>query len=113
VLQQVYADGSTALPDWELEASIREFYGTSSERPFGGFLSISLPFGSDRTESGCAAVIFPSLLQLPSGITELDEKKQARLCLNKFRKAQELERGICLDVNRKVVLPDCAHAHSA
>jgi hypothetical protein len=26
----VYADGSTALPDWEREASIREFYGSSS-----------------------------------------------------------------------------------
>jgi hypothetical protein len=77
-----------------------------------------LPFGSDGTESGYAGVIFPSLLQLPSGITELDEKKQRRLCLNKFRKAQELsevdterdlECGICLEVNRKVVLPDCAH----
>jgi hypothetical protein len=65
-----------------------------------------------------AGVIFLSLLQLPSGITELDEKKQRRLCLRKFSKAQELsevdtqrelECGICLEVNRKVVLPDCAH----
>jgi len=26
-LRQVYADGSSALPDWEREASIRQFYG--------------------------------------------------------------------------------------
>jgi hypothetical protein len=65
-----------------------------------------------------AGVIFPSLLQLPSGITELDENKQRRLCLRKFSKHQELsevdterelECGVCLEVNRKVVLPDCAH----
>ncbi|RLN38633.1 zinc finger CCCH domain-containing protein 69-like [Panicum miliaceum] len=91
MLYKVYADGSSALPDWEREASIREFYG----------------------------VIFPSLLQLPSGITELDDRKQRRLCLKKFRSRdeelsevdteRELECGICLEVNRKVVLPDCAH----
>mgnify|MGYP003739760927 CR=1 FL=1 len=66
-----------------------------------------------------AGVIFPSLLQLPSGITELDDRKQRRLCLKKFRSRdeelsevdteRELECGICLEVNRKVVLPDCAH----
>jgi hypothetical protein len=68
---------------------------------------------------GIAGVIFPSLLQLPSGITELDDRKQRRLCLKKFRSRdeelsevdteRELECGICLEVNRKVVLPDCAH----
>ncbi|KAL6643175.1 hypothetical protein ACP70R_021356 [Stipagrostis hirtigluma subsp. patula] len=91
MLYKVYADGSTALPDWEREASIREFYG----------------------------VIFPSLLQLPGGITELDEKKQRALCLKKFRRHEELsaaeaerelECGICLELGRKIVLPDCAHA---
>ncbi|OEL28706.1 hypothetical protein BAE44_0010276 [Dichanthelium oligosanthes] len=91
MLYKVYVDGSSALPDSEREASIREFYG----------------------------VIFPSLLQLPSGITELDERKQRRLCLKKFRSRdeelsevdteRELECGICLEVSRKIVLPDCAH----
>lgn len=67
-----------------------------------------------------AGVIFPSLLQLPSGITELDDRKQRRLCLQKFRKVEErvsevdlereLECGICLEVNAKIVLPDCAHS---
>ncbi|XP_008665871.1 E3 ubiquitin-protein ligase AIRP2 isoform X2 [Zea mays] len=91
MLYKVCADGSSALPDWEMEASIREFYG----------------------------VIFPSLLQLPSGITELDDRKQRKLCLKKFRSRdeqlsevdteRELECGICLEVSPKVVLPDCAH----
>lgn len=27
---QVYADGTTALPDWEREASIKEFYGSNN-----------------------------------------------------------------------------------
>ena len=68
---------------------------------------------------GMAGVIFPSLLQLPSGITELDDRKQRRLCLKKFRSRdeelsevdteRELECGICLEVSRKIVLPDCAH----
>ena len=67
-----------------------------------------------------AGVIFPSLLQLPSGITELDDKKQRRLCVDKFRGRdagfsqmdleRELECGICLEVNAKIVLPDCTHS---
>ncbi|ONM06196.1 RING/U-box superfamily protein [Zea mays] len=83
MLYKVCADGSSALPDWEMEASIREFYG----------------------------VIFPSLLQLPSGITELDDRKQRKLCLKKFRSRdeqlsevdteRELECGICLEVSPK------------
>ncbi|KAJ1295408.1 hypothetical protein BS78_01G221500 [Paspalum vaginatum] len=91
MLYKVYADASSALPDWEREASVREFYG----------------------------VIFPSLLQLPSGITDLDDKKQRTLCLKKFRRKdeelsevdteRELECGICLEVGRRIVLPDCAH----
>ncbi|ONM20601.1 RING/U-box superfamily protein [Zea mays] len=79
MLYKVCADGSSALPDWDMEASIREFYG----------------------------VIFPLLLQLPSGITELDDRKQRKLCLKKFRSRdeqlwevdteRELECGICLE----------------
>ncbi|CAM0956949.1 unnamed protein product [Alopecurus aequalis] len=87
----VYAENVT-LPAWEREANIREFYG----------------------------VIFPSLLQLPSGITALDDKKQRRLCVDKFRRRdadvsqvdleRELECGICLEVNTKIVLPNCTHS---
>lgn len=85
-------DGTTSMPAWEREANIREFYG----------------------------VLFPSLLQLPSGITELDDKKQRRLCVDRFRRRdagfsqldleRELECGICLEANAKIVLPDCTHS---
>jgi hypothetical protein len=40
----VYADGASALPDWEREASIREFYGNQptpllcSRRAMGNLL---------------------------------------------------------------------------
>lgn len=67
-----------------------------------------------------AGVIFPSLLQLPSGITELDDRKQRRLCVDKFKRRdgdfsqldleREVECGICLEVNAKIVLPDCTHS---
>ncbi|CAD6205232.1 unnamed protein product [Miscanthus lutarioriparius] len=87
MLYKVYADGSSALPDWEREASIRQFYG----------------------------VIFPSLLQLPSGITELDDRKQRILCLKKFRSRdeqlsevdteRELECGICLEDKLRSLMP--------
>ena len=93
MIYKVYAeDGTTTLPSWEREASIREFYG----------------------------VIFPSLLQLPSGITELDDRKQRKLCVDKFKRRdgdfsqldleREVECGICLEVNAKIVLPDCTHS---
>lgn len=93
MIYKVYTPDGVATPsNWEREASIREFYG----------------------------VIFPSLLQLPSGITELDDKKQRRLCMDKFRRMdgdfsevdleRELECGICLELNAKTVLPDCAHS---
>ncbi|VAH03905.1 unnamed protein product [Triticum turgidum subsp. durum] len=65
-------------------------------------------------------VIFPSLLQLPSGITELDDRKQRKLCVDKFKRRdgdfsqldleREVECGICLEVNAKIVLPDCTHS---
>ena len=119
--RQVYADGASALPDWEREASIREFYGNQPTPPL--FPSSHGQFARHcrflTASRGMAGVIFPSLLQLPSGITELDDRKQRRLCLKKFRSRdeelsevdteRELECGICLEVNRKVVLPDCAH----
>nr|BAJ95466.1 predicted protein [Hordeum vulgare subsp. vulgare] len=93
MIYKMYAeDRTTTLPSWEREASIREFYG----------------------------IIFPSLLQLPSGITELDDRKQRRLCIDKFKRRdgdfsqvdleREVECGICLEVNAKIVLPDCTHS---
>ena len=69
-------------------------------------------------------VIFPSLLQLQKGITDLEDRKQKEVCTVRFRRKDELERGklseidmgreeecgICMEVNNKVVLPNCSHS---
>ncbi|XP_020525291.1 E3 ubiquitin-protein ligase rnf8-B isoform X3 [Amborella trichopoda] len=95
-ISQVYVDGKTIMSVHERKASIREFY----------------------------AVIFPSLLQLQSGITEMDDRKQRDVYIMKYRKKadresaqlseidieREEECGICMEVNSKVVLPNCNHA---
>jgi len=67
-------------------------------------------------------VIFPSLLQLHRGITDVEERKQKQLCATKYmpkdiRKGKlsemdierEEECGICMEMNNKVVLPNCNH----
>lgn len=93
---QTYADGKTTMSVYERKASIRQFYG----------------------------VIFPSLLQLQRGITELDDRKQKELCCKRYRRRDMSERsefmkleeeieeecGICMEINNKVVLPNCCHS---
>ncbi|KAL1313868.1 E3 ubiquitin-protein ligase AIRP2 isoform X1 [Arachis hypogaea] len=80
----------------EMKASIREFY----------------------------AVIYLSLLQLQKGVTDLKDKKQKAVCMERYRKRddedhqqysdidieREEECGICMEVNSKIVLPNCIHA---
>ncbi|KAK9186337.1 hypothetical protein WN943_026701 [Citrus x changshan-huyou] len=96
LIYMTYADGKTTMSVHERKASIREFYG----------------------------VIFPSLLQLQRGITDLEDRKQKDLCTLRYRKKDELERGksseidlereeecgICLEMNSRVVLPNCSHS---
>lgn len=69
-------------------------------------------------------MIFPSLLQLHRGITDLEDRKQKEACNRRFKRKDELERGklsevdiereeecgICMEVNSKVVLPNCIHS---
>lgn len=69
------------------------------------------------------AVIFPSLLQLQRGITDTEDKKQKAVCMERYRRRDEDERnilseidaereeecGICMEMNSKVVLPNCTH----
>lgn len=69
-------------------------------------------------------MIFPSLLLLQRGITDVEDKKQRELCANKYSKRDEkskgkiseieIEReeecGICMELKTKVVLPDCNHS---
>ncbi|TXG46479.1 hypothetical protein EZV62_002960 [Acer yangbiense] len=91
-----YADGKTTMSVYERKASIREFYG----------------------------VIFPSLLQLQRGITDLEDRKQKDLCLLRYKRKDESERGkiseidiereeecgICMEMSAMVVLPNCSHS---
>ncbi|KAM7262502.1 hypothetical protein ACFE04_000185 [Oxalis oulophora] len=93
---KVYVDGATTMSTHERKASIREFY----------------------------AVIYPSLLQLQSGVTDTEDKKQKAVCMEKYRRkddeeyknrsAVDIEReeecGICMETNSKIVLPNCNHA---
>ncbi|KZV57584.1 hypothetical protein F511_03044 [Dorcoceras hygrometricum] len=96
IVAQVYVDGTTTMSTHERKASIREFY----------------------------AVIYPSLLQLQSGVTDSEDKKQKAVCFERYRRRDEdlhspwseidIEReeecGICMEMNSKVVLPGCSHA---
>uniref|UniRef100_A0A2P2JKV7 RING-type domain-containing protein n=1 Tax=Rhizophora mucronata TaxID=61149 RepID=A0A2P2JKV7_RHIMU len=92
---QAYENGKTTMSIHERKASLREFYG----------------------------VIFPSLLQLHRGITDVEERKQREICA-KYRKKDEMDKGklceldlereeecgICMEINTKVVLPKCSHS---
>lgn len=70
-------------------------------------------------------MIFPSLLQLQGGITDVEDRKQKEACTLRYRRNDELgdkgklsefdiereeECGICLEMNSKVVLPNCSHS---
>ncbi|KAJ0430071.1 putative transcription factor C2H2 family [Helianthus annuus] len=96
---QVYDDGTTTMFTHERKASIREFYGS----------------------------IYPSLMQLQSGVTDSEERKQKKVCMERYKKREdedynrysdvyiewEEECGICMEMNSKLVLPKCNHAMSS
>ncbi|KAJ4977058.1 hypothetical protein NE237_002164 [Protea cynaroides] len=96
LIYKVYVDGTTTMSTYERKASIREFYG----------------------------VVFPSLLQLQRGITDTEDKKQKAVCVERYRRRddedlkqiseidveREDECGICMEMNSKIVLPNCSHA---
>ncbi|XP_065854596.1 E3 ubiquitin-protein ligase AIRP2 isoform X2 [Euphorbia lathyris] len=95
LIYKAYEDGKTTMSIHERKASLREFYG----------------------------VVFPSLVQLQSGISDVEERKQREIC-SKYKKKDETDRGklseidlereeecgICLEMNTKVVLPKCNHS---
>ncbi|XP_039020711.1 E3 ubiquitin-protein ligase AIRP2-like isoform X2 [Hibiscus syriacus] len=95
LIYKVYVDGTTTMSTHERKASIREFY----------------------------AVIYPSLLQLQRGVTDAEDKKQKAVCMERYRRNEdeyrqltdvdverEQECGICMELNSKIVLPNCTHA---
>lgn len=95
LIYKAYEGGKTSMYVHERKASIREFYG----------------------------VIFPSLLQLQRGISDIEGRKQKELCATKYKRGEELDKdkrseieiemeeecGICMEMNGKVVLPSCNH----
>ncbi|XP_051219945.1 E3 ubiquitin-protein ligase AIRP2 [Lolium perenne] len=96
LIYKVYVDGTTTMSTHERKASIREFY----------------------------AVIFPSLMQLHDGITDDDDRRQKAACSERYGRRDDdsdkskrpvdaeidEECGICMELNGKVVLPNCSHA---
>ncbi|EPS64708.1 hypothetical protein M569_10072, partial [Genlisea aurea] len=102
LIYKAFADGKTTMSIYERKASMREFYG----------------------------VIFPSLLQLEKGISDIEERKQRELLETKYAKRDETSKGkhqqqqqlsvieiereeecgICLEITTKVVLPTCSHS---
>ncbi|KAL2980345.1 hypothetical protein AAZX31_13G223900 [Glycine max] len=95
LIYKVYVDGTTTMSTLERKASIREFY----------------------------AIIYPSLVQLQESVADTEDKKQKAVCMERYRKRddeehrqpsdidieREEECGICMEMNSKIVLPDCNH----
>lgn len=96
LIYKVYVDGTTTMSIHERKASIREFY----------------------------AVIYPSLLQLERGVTDTEDKRQKAVCMERYKRRdddeyksyseidveREEECDICMEMNNKIVLPNCNHA---
>ncbi|CAI9087486.1 OLC1v1021563C3 [Oldenlandia corymbosa var. corymbosa] len=96
LIYKVYVDGTTTMSTHERKASIREFY----------------------------AVIYPSLMQLQSGVTESENRKQKAICSERYKRKddedsnqfsdldfeREEECGICMENMSKIVLPNCNHS---
>ncbi|KAG6423678.1 hypothetical protein SASPL_114080 [Salvia splendens] len=95
LIYKVYVDGATTMSTHERKASIREFY----------------------------AVIYPSLLQLQSGVTDSEDERQKAVWMERYRRRDEEkheqcsevnlqgeeECGICMEMRSKVLLPNCNH----
>ncbi|KAG2690838.1 hypothetical protein I3760_09G208500 [Carya illinoinensis] len=96
LIYKVYEDGKTTMYIHERKATLKEFYG----------------------------VIFPSLMQLQRGITDVEDRKQREICAAKYKRKDETDKGklseidlereeecgICMEMNGKVVLPICNHS---
>ncbi|XP_008243807.1 PREDICTED: E3 ubiquitin-protein ligase RNF8-B [Prunus mume] len=95
-IYKAYEDGKTTMSIHERKASLKEFY----------------------------SVIFPSLLQLQRGLTDVEERKQKEIFSTKYKRKDEMDKGklseidsereeecgICMEMNSKVVLPNCSHS---
>ncbi|KAK3009431.1 hypothetical protein RJ639_014140 [Escallonia herrerae] len=96
LIYKVYVDGTTTMSVHERKASIREFYG----------------------------IIYPSLMQLQGGVTDMEDRRQKAVCVERYRRRddgahtqcsevdieREEECGICMEMNGRIVLPNCNHS---
>ncbi|KAK3005390.1 hypothetical protein RJ639_016794, partial [Escallonia herrerae] len=96
LIYKVYVDGTTTMSVHERKASIREFYG----------------------------IIYPSLMQLQGGVTDTEDRRQKAVCMERYRRRddggrtlcseadieREEECGICMEMNGRIVLPNCNHS---
>lgn len=70
-------------------------------------------------------MVFPSLLQLHRGITDVEDRKQKLLCATKYKPKELVDKGksseidvekeeeecdICMEITSIVVLPNCNHS---
>lgn len=96
-IYKAYKDGKTTMSIHERKASLKQFYG----------------------------VVFPSLLQLHRGITDVEDRKQKHLCATKYKPKELVDKGksseigvekeeeecdICMEITSIVVLPNCNHS---
>ncbi|KAK2998059.1 hypothetical protein RJ639_026603, partial [Escallonia herrerae] len=106
LIYKAYEDGKTTMSVQERKASIKEFY----------VLVLTLAFWT--------GIIYPSLLQLQRGLTDIEDRKQREICAAKYRKRYETDKGklseidmereeecgICMEMKSMVVLPQCNHS---
>ncbi|KAF8409286.1 hypothetical protein HHK36_005360 [Tetracentron sinense] len=105
LIYKVYADGTTTMSTQERKASIREFYG-----------KLLVLF--------VCSCNFSLLNATSKGITDMEDKKQKAICIERYRRRddeehrqysdvdveREEECGICMEMNSKIILPNCNHA---
>ncbi|KAK3019260.1 hypothetical protein RJ639_004209 [Escallonia herrerae] len=124
LIYKTYANGKSTLSVHERRASIREFYVGFPLCYTGEKKLLSLCYQCILTLSLGTAIIFPSLLQLQGGITDVEDRKQKKICSQRYTKKvdlhkgklsevdieREAECGICMEINTMVVLPICSHS---
>ncbi|KAK3431541.1 hypothetical protein EUGRSUZ_E03345 [Eucalyptus grandis] len=126
LIYKVYVDGTTTMSTHERKASIREFYGNQILTAFIQS-QVGDPFKLVIFDNALflllSAVIYPSLLQLERGVTDTEDRRQKTTCMERYKRREEEEHrqfadiefekedecGICMEMNSKIVLPNCSH----
>ncbi|CAH1416920.1 unnamed protein product [Lactuca virosa] len=110
----------TPTPPHRLISSVETGSVTFLERPKEDFTK---KYGGGKVAT-TVGVIFPSILQLESGITYLEERKQKEIYSKRYSRKEGFDKGklsdadvereieyrICMETNSRVVLLDCIHS---